>query len=305
MRQANAGLNTELVRDIWNRLRASEREFDLFSFAWVAAQFHNGLALAWLLGMFDPNQLDAFAQRVFEARLAGAAVALIDAGFDIGTCSQKAAEAMAKWVGASLLDHVEFTDPGAWAAALCVTPDDGIRGRLGARAPASAPAEFVRLALMAVEAAFGANRPCGPLVDAARAPLVDHLSRLCRSGASPDAAWQPLLRRVDLWVRRGLTNDEVAALLAGGFEDKLLERLTTELHIAVRAGLPARVKALLESGADPNERDLDRAVPLYYAKDAEIVALLRERTTGRTILGSSEYEEEDVVEMAFLLAALG
>jgi hypothetical protein len=294
-------LNTELIRDIWNRLGEFERQRELFSFAVVAAEFHNGLALAWLLGMFDPDQLDAFAQRTFDARRASAAVALIDAGFDFGACSEKAVEAMAKWVGASLLDHVEFTDPGAWAEALRVTPDDGVRERLGARPPGSAPAEFVRLALMPVESASGLDRPRGPLVDAAKAPLVTHLSALCRGGAPPDAAWRPLLRRVDLWARYELTNEEVAALLAGGFEDELLEKFTTELHVAVRAGLPARVKALLESGADPNKRDLDHAVPLHYAKDPEIIALLRGRTTRVPLIrGSSDYEydgEEDTEGM--------
>jgi hypothetical protein len=92
------------------------------------------------------------------------------------------------------------------------------------------------------------------------------------------------------WV----ANDEVPALFASGFEAELLKDFKTELHVAVRAGLPARVKALLESGADPNVRDLVHAVPLYYAQEAEIIALLRGRTTSDPLIkGSSDYEEDE------------
>jgi hypothetical protein len=93
----------------------------------------------------------------------------------------------------------------------------------------------------------------------------------------------------------GLSNGEVAALLAGGFEDRLLKRCKTRLHLAARAGLPARVNAPLEPGADPNECSLAHAAPLYWAKDPEIIALLQGRTTGEILTSGSsddEYDEE-------------
>ena len=58
----------------------------------------------------------------------------------------------------------------------------------------------------------------------------------------------------------------------------------TPLHMAVRAGHPAAVKALLDGGASRAARDKYGKTALDYAVDsgnAEISALLRRRVAGK------------------------
>ena len=89
MRQALASENNEMVRDVWNRLSEAQRAEGLVSFADVAADYHNYIALGWLVGFASPVQFEAIAESILKWQLAGPLVTLMNCGFSVTRCSAR------------------------------------------------------------------------------------------------------------------------------------------------------------------------------------------------------------------------
>jgi hypothetical protein len=94
MRQALASEDNELVRDVWNRLSRAERADGLVSFAGVAADFHNQVALGWLLGFADVGQFGEIATAILLSRRASPLITLMNCGFSVARCSVAGARAL-------------------------------------------------------------------------------------------------------------------------------------------------------------------------------------------------------------------
>ena len=80
------------------------------------------------------------------------------------------------------------------------------------------------------------------------------------------------------------TQREVAAEIAT-VDVNARNNYYTPLHLAVRFGTPANIKALLKAGADVNARQLESGTPLHYAGISDnpdkVLALLDAGADGR------------------------
>jgi hypothetical protein len=123
MRQSLASENLEMVRDVWNRLSEAERAEGLVSFAEVAADYHNYVALGWLLGFATAAQFEEIATSVLKSQLAGPLVTLLKCGFSVTRCSVVQAQMLvgadSLWRNDRSLYHL---DDRSWPAVLSAAP---------------------------------------------------------------------------------------------------------------------------------------------------------------------------------------
>jgi hypothetical protein len=149
MRQALGSENTELVRDVWNRLDEVTRDAELASFASVAASYHNYLAFDWLIGLVSPAQLDEVRAFVVKHGLVRPFVKLVAGGLDVARIPAgevlasltDASSAGVLWIG--VLKAAAPARLDAWLSAFA-RACPAVREELLRVSPA--PEEFQRLA---------------------------------------------------------------------------------------------------------------------------------------------------------------
>jgi hypothetical protein len=265
----------EVVRTLWDRMLPEAREGMVVGLAKTAAEFHEGVLLAWLLRGGRVSDVEEVGVWALDQRQADAVLTLLEIGWDAAAGHAQVVEALAKWKDMRLLDVIAPRSWLGWTIAM-VRSDSATQAFLLENPPKDAPEELVEFTRLVARGDKSKD-------------VVEYLRGVRVVGGVAPREFKVLLSEVHVApVDRG--DDGLLAWLAVDREYAKTSASVSDAHIAVVAGDSHALRELVAAGAELDECDgRERKRPVEWALErgrGDLAAILLEGGA-REVTGSA------------------